>query len=161
MRISCGKTRLVVLIGDRALKFARIRPLRFVSRLALMCFSKYQRQRFCEKYGSKFMVAVFNDVCAGLVANRHEYRYYRRTKDVRVMPVLQMRWGGLLIVQRRGEPVDTKDIEADPRIVRIATLCDLDHPRQFARSADQRIRVIDYGKASTTDLLERTRTATV
>ena len=112
MRIKYGSTRLVLIVGDRALKIGRFRPLRMLWRLVfLLPFSRKKREHFLAKYGKSFGRAVLNDVFAGLYANRGEYAYYQTHKDIRVMPTLKSVCGGWIVIQPYGDPVSAIEVE--------------------------------------------------
>jgi hypothetical protein len=103
MTVKIGTTRLVILVSDRAIKIATIRPLRLFFRLITLPFSsRRNRDRFSEKYGNCLLQALWKYFSAGLHANRAEYKYHSdNPDDIRVMPTIECRLYGLIIIQPR------------------------------------------------------------
>lgn len=145
MRIACGSTRMVLLIGDRAFKIGRVRPLRVLLRLCVLPFSQERREHFSKKYGHKFAQAVWKDMCAGLYANRGEYEYYQSSRDPLVMPTVSCFLGGWIVVQPRGERVSHNELRVRP----VSPECEMTEPEQFARASDGRVVLVDYGRPET------------
>lgn len=154
MRMRYGATRFVLLVGDKAIKIGRIRPLRVFVRMLIIPFSKKRREHFFARYGPGFGHAVWNDLCVGLYANRIEDDYYQSSKDPRVMPTIGRLLGGWVIVQLRGVPVSTSELEKSSftreRLRRRD--CDLGGDHQFCRLG-RKVVLVDYGARSTTDAL--------
>ena len=152
MQIKYGATRIVVLLGNKAIKFGKIRLLRFFLRMMILPFSRYQRERFRTKYGTSFLDAAVNDILFGLLANRKEYNYYTSTRDARVIPTLSSFLWGLVIVQSRGQAVSNKDIEGlnyiDLHPAELAT------PTQFCQH-NGKVLLVDYGNTETVAVLTK------
>lgn len=152
MRIAYGHTRFVILVGDKAIKVARLRLLRSLSRFVVLPFSQKRRDHFFGKYGSSFGRALWNDLWDGLFANQGEYEYYERFHDPRVIPTLTKLLGGWIVIQQRGEPIRSEEC---PDIFRSqAPENDMSNPAQYARSAEGSIVLVDYGKGTTREALQ-------
>ena len=137
MRIKSGSTRFVLLAGNSAIKIARVRPLRFLARALIMCFSKMRRHHFFEKYGATFFKAMRNDIFAGITANRNEYSYYIESSDSRVMPVIRQFLCCCVIVQVRGTDISFSELENETplneKFVAGDELYEVWEPNQFCR----------------------------
>lgn len=149
-----GTTRVVLLVGERAIKIGRVRPLRVLSRFLLWPFSARRRKHFLEKYGPGFGQAVLHDLCAGLYANRTEYEYYQRTRDVRVMPTTAALCGGWIVLQPRGSAVCEREISQSLGQEWLGVDCnEVVRAKQFCRTRSGAVVLIDYGKPYTCALL--------
>ena len=156
MTIKIGTTRIVLLVGNRAVKIATIRPLRLLFRLITLPFSsRRNRDRFSEKYGDCLLQALWNYFSAGLHANRAEYKYYQdNPNDTRVMPTIECRLHGLIIIQPRGMSVTEKDLrEGNPFASLLYRCVEMNQPWQFCRHLDRRIVLVDYGRDETIKVL--------
>jgi hypothetical protein len=158
MKVKTGSTRVVILTADHAIKVAKIRIFRFLLRLIAMIFSSYQRKRFRKKYGQRFWDAARSDILYGLLANKNEYNYYRRTFDTRVAPITLSLFGGLVVVQRRGGEVTRQEIAGLDYISLHRQ--ELDTPNQFKRFGDK-ILLCDYGHLRTVSVLMKSRGETL
>ncbi len=156
MRIRCGSTRFVLLVGDRAIKIGRMRPLRLLFRLLLLPFSKKRREHFFAKYGHTFLQAAWKDLCAGLYANRGEYEYCQAFKDPRVMPTIVLLLKGWIVIQPRGRPLLPNDVRSQLRVFEKCRgrECEMTFPEQFAVNADGQVVLVDYGRAETRTALK-------
>ena len=158
MRMRYGATRFVLLAGDKAYKFGRVRPFRFLARMCILPFSQKRRKHFFERYGPGFGEAMKNDLFAGLRANQNEDTYYRTFRDSRVMPITGVLLGGWVIIQMRGTPVSREELEKSPFTAKRLRRrdCDLSGNHQFCRF-DGKVVLVDYGGKVTTDALIATR----
>jgi hypothetical protein len=68
MRFAFGTTRLVLLIGKKAIKIGRVRPLRFLARIILLPFSQKRREHFFIKYGRTLLLGKHNFVATQTAA---------------------------------------------------------------------------------------------
>jgi len=158
MRIRLGTTRIVLLIGDQAIKIGRLRPLRLLLRLLILPFSRERRRHFLAKYGPGITRAVMQDLCAGLYANRNEYDYSATHRDPRVIPTTKRLWGGWIVIQLRGTPIMVHELPEAPVLrKRIGTQpCEMDKATQFCRHPDGRVVLADYGRITTVTALSET-----
>ena len=154
-----GHTRIVILVGNTAIKIARLRPIRLLFRMCLFPFqSDCKKARFRERYGA-FPSGLWNYVILGYIVNRNEFQYWNSTRDTRVMPVLARRFGYLIIFQYRGRPVNPGEISAYqplsslPAEVRGALRCH--QACQFAWKGDS-VLLVDYGEQTTRHALAGT-----
>lgn len=156
MRIHSGNKRYVILIRSHAIKIGKIRLIRSISRLILLPFSRKLRNRFVKKYGSNFWTAFRNDLFAGLLCNRHEYNYFAKSKDQRVMPTLCFLLGGHIIIQMRGSPASHDDVMKEHPLYKSAPYksANLDAPEQYCVHTDGKLRIVDYGDSVTTSFLK-------
>lgn len=159
MCIAWGQTRFVVLTGECAIKFARLRAFRFLFRLPLLIVSKKRRRHFFEKYGNSFLVAMKNDIFAGVIANRKEYEYSASCVDSRVMPIrVKLIWGWI-VIQERGLPVSLSEIAKESPLkcpFSIRGKSHLSDPHQFCRNSVGKIVLVDYGNEETQMFLRNT-----
>lgn len=159
MRIKCGSTRFVLLVGVYAIKIARVRPLRFLARALIMCFSKKRRKHFIFKYGDTFFQAIKNDVFAGLKANKNEYSYYTESSDCRVMPILQQFMYCCVIIQVRGTDITCSELARETpfckEFVAGDELYEIWEPDQFCRHPMGQLVLVDYGRSETISLLRK------
>ncbi len=153
MKIKQGATRIVILIGNMAIKIGKVRILRFTLRMISFPFSKYQRNRFYQKYGDAFWKAARQDILFGVLANRNEYRYYQETRDKRVVPTLKLFLGGLVVIQEKGKEVDTCFLSNIPFIQ--LHPAEMGSTNQFCVLHDS-ILLADYGHSETCRILRET-----
>jgi hypothetical protein len=158
MHITYGATRFVLLTGNKAIKIARFRPIRLMFRvMVLPLSSKRNRDRFYEKYGTGLLTAIRNYLFVGLVANRIEYEYYKKHRDLRVMPTQKQFLRGLITVQDRGTRVSNIELSEEYPFTSLdpSTLCpEMLKAVQFCRNSQGRIVMVDYGMSSTIRALE-------
>lgn len=143
-----GQTRFVILWGDKAIKIGRCRPLRALARLLLLTVSEKQRKRYREKYGAVFHEAFLHDVFAGVYANTVEYRYYQLSRDSRVMPTVHLLCGGWVAIQKRGTAIKKNEMREAPAIPHElgGEFCDTPYIKQYCRTTNGRVVLIDYGR---------------
>ena len=161
MQIKCGKTRIVFLIKDQAIKIGKVRPIRlFVRMVAFPFTSQRNHDRFYARYGSTLPRAVWRYLIAGLFANRNEYEYYQACRDCRVMPTVRKFLGGWVVIQHRGTAVSALELglgnpfdvlETNPEFL------ERNQPWQFCRNSGGQIVLVDYGRRETCQALETTR----
>ena len=164
MIISCGTTRIVVLVGNSAIKIARFRPLRLVFRMILFPFqSEKKRQIFYSRYGT-MPYGMWRYVFAGLWANRNECCYWKQFRDARVMPSKRL-LGYLIIIQPKGVPLSDEEFESKNPFRNLtefiqyrAGYSSLSQSMQFAKTFDGRVLLVDYGEAATCKILQTTQT---
>lgn len=107
---ACGSTRCVILVGQYAIKIARFRPLRPFIKL-FESIQKKQVRGNLEKHHRNPLLAVIKYLLAGIVANRTEYRLYKKYKSELLVPtVFTIFW--LVNIQRRGEPVADEKVKS-------------------------------------------------
>lgn len=142
MQIKCGTTRVVLLLGNHAIKIAKIRFLFFLRPIKDLLFNKERRKHLVAKYACSPRKLARNSIAPGFFANRNEYRYSRLGKDSRVMPVKKQFLWGFVIVQERGIPILPEEF---PAVCPLQGLedgnHDLNHAHQFCRRpGDQTVR---------------------
>lgn len=101
MRFEYGHTRFVFLVGPYAIKVARIRPLRPFIRL-FQVFKTGNVEEELKKYDKKATRGGIKYLLAGVVANRTEYRLYKKFQSEHLAPTLYMFLWGAVNVQMRG-----------------------------------------------------------
>ena len=153
-----GATRVVILVGNHAIKVGRIKFLHFLGRVMALIFSCSERKGLIERHGQAPLRGIKNGIFPGLEANLNEYRYYMESKDPRVMPVLKKMLWGLVIIQQRGVPVSPAELAANhPFQMAEDDTCDLARAEQFCwRTEDLRIVLVDFGMARTVEFLRTT-----
>lgn len=147
MRICIGGSRIVLLIGTRAIKFASFGVHRTPKHIwwwfSDPCRARgryeqvYRRPTISESLLAYLMQMTFG----GIRANRQEYQISRSHPELPVAPVLSIHAGGLILIMERGTPADETDACA---------LCsrypgaDLDLPKHVCLVRGSP-RYIDYG----------------
>ena len=151
-----GGTRIVVLLGNKAYKIARFRPIRLLCRMLLFPFQTKRKQtKFYQRYG-ELPTSLWNYIVVGFTINRTEFEYWNRTHDSRVMPVVDRFVGYFIIVQMRGKEVLADEFRMNdlfgslPLAAYHELQCDKLH--QFVK-LDGKILLIDYGDKYTVKAL--------
>jgi hypothetical protein len=157
MKIKIGKTRIVFLVGNFAVKIAKPRLLRLIFRLLFFPFtSKKSRQNYYETYGANFFSSSGKYLLLGFYANLNEFRYWKKYQDPYVIPVLGKYLLGWFIIQKRGIDVSNKnfvsplkkfDQNLSPETVGFWQYCYF----------QGKILLVDYGNISTIKDLIKTR----
>ena len=146
MEIKTGTTRVVLLANKKAIKFARVRIVRFILRLVFSPFmSETKNKLFYEAYGKYPMFGIVKYLSVGISANRKEYRYYKETKDPRVVPTLKMFLFGLIIVQERGLNISLLELLKDNPFNDTKFFSEKYEPWQFCK-INNRVCLADYGR---------------
>jgi len=109
MRICSGASRRVLLVGNVAIKIARVNLLRVFKHVWWALFQKDTAQEKYEKYrASTPQQAVGNYLrnlaLHGFQANRQEFRLSRDYPELPLARVFGMYLGGFVLVMERGEP---------------------------------------------------------
>ena len=159
MQIKKGSTRIVILLGNYAYKFTRIRLLHTAVWALYRLAFRDQRELFRSKFGKNIFVGLCKHLFIGVQQNRTEYAYYRETRDCRVMPTHRILFGGILIIQTRGAAVNRKTlIQNCPFEDTITGNPDLDlhQAKQYCLCQDGKVRAVDYGKRNTVVALRKT-----
>ena len=107
-RVYLGSTRVVFLVGCFAFKIARFRPLRPMIRLIEHLRGGVVGEKL-QKFDERTSCAVVKYLFAGIYANRTEYLYSRYTGYIPVAQVVRLYFGGLFLLQERGNPVDSEN----------------------------------------------------
>lgn len=161
MRLAIGSTRIVLLVGDDAVKIAYFRLIHLFLRVLLMPFaSKDRRETFrrAKKYHRHFFVALVRRVLFGILMNQNEFAYFKKYNDPLVVPVRRLLFGGFINIQERGCPVTSEEIA--PFIVQhdLAGVFDTRNSKNFCRLKNGHIALVDYGDSRTIrGLIMRTR----
>ncbi len=116
--IKHGDSRLVLLVGPRAFKIAKIRPWHCVRQIAVYIrkhlFKKIPAAEAILPLGFKrrsLLSKTWRCLMEGVYANRQEAAYWNETSDPRVAPVIGSYLRGWIIIQPRGEAASKKDLE--------------------------------------------------
>jgi hypothetical protein len=122
-------------------------------------FSRSVRNGLIQRHGHAPLTAIKNILFLGVRANRNEYHYSLSGSDPRTMPVMTKLLGGFIIVQLRGTPVSSEEVERDcPFYFPNGQECDLDKAHQFCRHPESKaIVIVDFGQEDTIAFLEATR----
>jgi hypothetical protein len=144
MRVSSGCTRVVLIVGERAYKIAKFRPIVVMGKLRKSLFSRKEFDRLYQKHKKNKMGILVNVLCAGLFANWAEWRYWNQTHDRRCSPSIALWLGGLVLVQRSVESVGESEVLSSP--LRSLWYADEEFakPSQFGRDDDGNIVIVDY-----------------
>jgi hypothetical protein len=156
MKIKSGKTRIVFLVGDKAIKFGRVRLLRLILRILLFPFmSKHNNMLFYEAYGKYFLLGMFNYLLVGIDANKREYQYYKESNDNRVVPTRKILLNGWIVIQDRGEFVSLQELEKNnpfKDVVGYPIFTEKHEYWQFCK-IDGQLLLADYGRKEVCQIL--------
>ena len=145
MRFAYGCTRWVILTNRYAIKFARFRPIRpFVQLFKLLL--KKEVVKSLGKYDANPIRGGLKYLLAGIVANRAEYRIYKRYPSDLLVPTLVSIYG-LVNIQRRGEPAAEEEVRSHylwHLLKNTSIVEDLPY-KQFCK-IDSRVCLADYGR---------------
>ena len=159
MKIRLGTTRIVFLVGNKAVKVARIRPIRFLFRAISFPFtSKNNHQRFYKKYGQTFLSSVVRYIFFGFYANSLEYKFYKNHKDdKRIVPTVKKFAWGFIAIQVGGLDVSLETFEHSNPFKNTPNqrYQEVYHPKQFCE-INHKILLADYGHIETCKLLIKT-----
>lgn len=108
MRFAYGATRWVIFTDQYAIKIARFRPIRPFIRL-VDAMLKSEVKQGLRKHHTNPILATIKYLLAGVVANRNEYRLYRRHPSRQLAPTL-FTIGYAVNIQIRGEPATQADV---------------------------------------------------
>ena len=154
-----GKTRIVLLMGNNAIKIARVRFLRtFLRAVAFPFMSQANHGRFYKRYGQPFSIGICNYLIHGLHANRNEFDHYQKHRDARVVPTISIHLCGWIIIQPIGKEVSAMELSANNPFSGLPVDPDFlekDQPWQFCRIGEK-ILLADYGRIETREALEKT-----
>ena len=156
--ISWGMTRFVILVGPVAIKIARFRimwiPKRFLH------FVKSREVGTKIAYQARNPRLAFNNIFAGLIANRNEYLLWQKSHRHFLVPTLYSLLGGVINIQRRGERVSAEElIAAHPFRELLAGMpspiaYDMTKAVNFGKH-EGRICLVDYGGETTGELFTK------
>ena len=153
MKIKKGTTRVVLLVNKKAIKFARVRVVRFILRLLFSPFmSETKNKLFYEAYGKYSMFGIVKYLSVGIYANRKEYRYYKETKDTRVVPTLKIFLFGWIIIQERGLNISSSELLNNNPFYDSKFFSEKYEPWQFCK-INNRVCLADYGRDEVFDIL--------
>lgn len=108
MKFAYGCTRWVFLTERYAIKVARFRIIRSFLRLFSLT-KKRKTVKTLERYDSNLVKAALKYVGGGILANRSEYRLYKKHGDEFLAPTLfSIFW--IINIQERGEQSIEKDM---------------------------------------------------
>lgn len=151
IKFSYGRTRFVILAGNKAIKIAMIPLLIYFIRDMLKFFLPDKRRKFLSRNRTQIYKISISYIFQGIIVNNNEYKYWRDNRDERVVPVLRRYLGGLIIMQTRGEevldqgfvnPLGSQFVEAGKS-------------EQFCR-IEGKLKLADYGETETYRLLRQT-----
>lgn len=151
MRITYGSTRIVVLIGSKAIKIGKIKFLKALARVLVFLtpFFTEKKKDWIKKYENSFQKAFLATFISGPRANLWEFQYYQSTHDQRVVPTTSLHLWGLIIVQDRGTHVTASELEAEhPIPTHNKKEFDMELPKQFCRILGK-VLLADYGDQRT------------
>ncbi len=155
MEIQYGSTRFVLLIGDKAYKFGRVRFLRVLGWIFMISISRKHKDQFLSRYGNFVATSILSYLLTGLNSNRIEYEYSQsHTEDCRIIPTTRTLFNGWIVVQERGSPISMDELRTenpfDPNTS--SRLVELKKVEQFCRYK-RKIVLVDYGNRSTCEVL--------
>ena len=159
LQCSWGVTRFVILIGPVAIKIARFRLTWIPKRL----FHFIKRREVGTKiaYQARNPRLALNNIFAGILANRTEYRFWQRHPYRFLMPTTYSLLGGAVNIQRRGERITNEELvvshpfreliaEMPPELIEDLVV----KTANFCRYGEK-IYLLDYGREDASDFLRR------
>lgn len=154
-----GKTRIVVLTGNKAIKISRVRVFRLLVRtITFPLMSKNNHRRFYARYGTPFWRGALKYFVAGVYANWNEFEYYQTTSDPRVIPTRKSYLGGWIVIQDRGTSVSKDELAKQNPFKGLSVdsnFLEKDQPWQFCY-LNGKILLADYGRKETREALQQT-----
>ncbi len=149
MKFTWGKTRWVFLTQNYAIKVARFRPIRPFVRLFQIVRTGEGIKENIEKHDNIFVRGVIKYLLAGVVANRVEYRLYRKYGNGDLfVPTISSLFGGLINVQKRGfgiKPGDANKFPLQKILLNHSLAKEILEERQLCEF-EGKICLADYGK---------------
>lgn len=144
MKFAYGVTRLVLLVGNSAIKFARIPWIKIINRGIFWTGQGKLLERPRQVYGS-LHIGILKYLLAGIIANVDEYHFGREFPDLPLAPTMFTLFG-LVNIQVRGEPVSASELKDCPfqDIAKAEPELDLKETKNFCRIKG-RIVLADYG----------------
>lgn len=158
MRFDYGNSRLVILFGPYAIKFARFRPIHYILRLRERSGQGTRGQRLLAYHRNRY-VAGLKYVFQGILANIIEYRMSKDCPDLMIAKTYFC-FLGLFNIQSRGKPILDVYLKECPfqdlpqLIKERSDIGDMEMCKQFARFPDG-IRLIDCGSDSIAKALRK------
>ncbi len=147
MQIAWGGTRFVILCGDRAYKVARIRPFRILRQLVVHSLRGEVSHKL-RRFGDAKMSAGFKYVLGGIIANKDEFCNWSRHQTYDLARVVSVHFGGLLLIQEKGEPISGDEAPLAHRLWGSVLAAENGNVSQavaqFARFGNT-IKLIDFG----------------
>jgi hypothetical protein len=157
MKIKTGRTRIVFLVDNFAIKIAKPRFIRLLFRMLSFYFvSQRSRDGYYKTYGRPSFQSFKKYALCSFYANLNEYNYSKKFNDPDIMPVIKKYLFGWIIIQYKGEDVKNnfvnpfgkiKDIELSPETTGLHQYCFL----------NGKYLIVDYGDDSTIQDLIKTR----
>jgi hypothetical protein len=144
MRILSGGTRVVLIVGKRAYKIAKFRPLKVLDKLFTMSINKKEFGRLYEKHKHNKSGIIMSVLFAGPYANWAEWRYWNSTQDSRCSPSIALWLGGLVLVQRSVESVVESEVLSSPLRALWHSDEEFAKPSQYGRDEGGNIVIVDY-----------------
>ena len=157
MNFRLGATRFVVLVGNVAIKFPRLRPLRPFVRLLEILRKKEGVRDNLEKYDKSIVIATLQYLFSGVVTNYWEHRFYKENSNISILVPTYYSFFGLLNVQKRGKPIDDSSRSKWETVqAKLADKGLLPHDlfeEKNCCTIDGKIQLFDYGDAWARKLL--------
>ncbi|MFA7315610.1 MAG: hypothetical protein WC059_02290 [Candidatus Paceibacterota bacterium] len=161
MKIRKGKTRIVILVGTKAIKIAKPRFVRLFIRLLLFPFvTKESRDGYYATYGKLSLDSCKKYSLLGYYANVNEYTYSQQYIDPDIMPIIKLYLCGWIITQTRGEEITDTHFTSPLKKFKTVLSPETTEPHQYC-ILNKKIFIIDYGDISTIQDLVTTRPARI
>lgn len=150
MKIASGATRIVIITRSHAIKLAKINSLFIVIGVIRSLYKKIKRgdsisfdaERIA-MHRSALTKQVRQSVTRGVRANRAEATYWYATKNEECVPVVAILLGGLVLIQKRAEPVTAERILCSRVAPHFLTDPELGRTEQFGYCGN-RVRIVDF-----------------
>lgn len=153
--VTLGNTRFVILTPRYAIKVTRIRPFFALRWLYLFLSGKINKNP--DQINQSALRITIGISLAGILSNIREYLYSKKHPEDDRIFICIFSILGLIVVQERGFEINQKEFETEINWISKSLLLDLEKPEQFCRHPkDRKIRIVDYGRKNTYELLEKT-----
>ena len=160
MRIKLGTNRFVILTMTKAIRIARIRPVRFILRMITFPFtSKSNHEQYYRKYGTSFLASIIRYIFFGIYANRFEYKYSNDyPTDDRIVHTEKLYAWGMIAIQTRGEEVSPETFkELNPFKKYITNRFQEVHGYWNFCMINGKLLLVDYGNFETCSFLKESK----
>ncbi|MFA5643900.1 MAG: hypothetical protein WC928_00010 [Patescibacteria group bacterium] len=157
MKIKTGKTRIVFLVDNFAIKIAKPRFIRLFFRILSFYFvSKRSRDGYYKTYGRPSFNSFKRYALYSFYANLNEYNYSKKFNDPDIMPVIKKYIFGWIIVQYKGESFKNSFVSPFENIKNRKLSPETTGLHQYC-FFNGRYLIVDYGDDSTIEDLIKTR----
>lgn len=159
MKIAYGATRVVIITDSYAIKLARCTPLHIFIGVLRSLYKKIKQgetipldSHRVALHRNMLFKQVRYSVVRGIRANQAEASYWFATKNDECVPVVAVLFGGLVLIQKRAEPVTVERILCSRVSEYFLTDPELGRAEQFGYCGN-RVRIVDFAHLGDASIL--------